>query len=329
MIWTLLVPGGLLPAPAAPALVRAMQAPGLVRAIVEARRGPSLVAAEDGAGAAHWAWLARAFVPAAGWPVTAPYAWHALAPATGGAPAPQAGWFAHCDPVHMSIARDHFVVSDLGATPLGADDAQELLALANEAAAPQGLAFAIRGGYWFLLCGQDLQLQACPLDAVLGQSAQDRLPTGSDARRWRVLLNEIQMRWHASAVNERREQQDARVVNGLWIHGAGRWRALPVSAVTRLHADPAFDDDEPVVRGWLDAAATAGAAGDGTLSIYRGMYRSYAHQAWESWLAGLGALQQRLEQDLARARACGATRLDLVLCGARETRTLRVAVRPS
>jgi len=348
MKWTLVVPGALLPAALAPELVRAIQAPRLVQWLATARSGSECSTSERNAGAPHWSWLAKSFGLDADMPVTAPYAWQAS-----GAPDPdsQGCWIAQCDPVHMAIARDHLVVTDLGDAPLLAEEAEHLFALANEVlcgSVPDvereaandagravgrrsGLRFAARGKQWFLLAEQPLHLETAAVDAVLGRSVHERMPTGNDARRWRILANEIQMLWHASSVNAARELRDAPTANALWIHGGGRWQPLPPSTVTELRTDDA-PADAAVLRGWIQAASAAPgqrpahAAGD-LISLCRSLFAPFAHQAWESWLDQLAALEDRIEQDLATARQLGAERFELVLCGVRQVRTLILPLR--
>jgi hypothetical protein len=319
MKWTLLVPGALLPAALAPELARAIRAPLLVQHLLGAQRGPELAAGEHSDGAPHWSWLARAFGQATEPPVTAPYAWHADGP---GDAATRDCWIAHCEPVHMAIARDHFTVTDLGDDPLQTAEAARLFELAGEALAPPadaGLRFAERGGRWFLLSERPLDLLTFGIDTVLGRSAHERLPAGADARRWRVLSNEIQMRWHASEVNAAREERGARAVNAVWIHGGGRWHPLPGGTVGALHADPGGAEAE-ILRGWMHAAGAH--KGRDALSLHRGLFAAHAHQAWESWLGQLDALALQIDRDLASARAAGARRFELVLCGAQTARSL-------
>lgn len=367
MNWTLLVPGALLPANLAPELVRAIEAPRLVRRLASARLVAD-PAAETGPFAAattpHWSWLARAFGVNSIAPVTGPYAWQAAAiPEVHRNPIANrvtAGklWVARCDPIHMAIARDHFVVHGLGNAPLQAHEAQALLAQANaalrditahEAAPPEdgpALRLATRGGRWFLLSDQPLALRTVDLDRVLGQSVQDCLPSGADARRWRQLANEIQMLWHTNSVNIDRENAGAPVVNALWIHGGGYWRPLEGVPRVRLLAAPG-SNEALTVRGWMQAGGhgdtppgdgpparktrrqttptPSGELRDGdTLAIHRDLFEPFAQQDWESWLNQLVQLQERIEHDLQEARDKGALRFDLVLCGATQTRTLRL-----
>ena len=357
MNWTLLVPGGLLPPALAPELSRSIRAPLLIAQLalarpVPPRASPGAFPIDTGARqSAHWQWLAQRLGVDADDLPTAPYAWRGasahrssapLEPENGGM---QAGmWIAHCEPVHMAIARDHFVVTDLARAPLQEAEASELLERANAVleaetsssaghAAPR-LQIAVNGGRWFLLSPRPLDLTTWALDAVLGQSVQYRLPTGKDARRWRVLANEVQMSWHASRANDAREAAGQDPANGLWLHGGGVWQPLAAVPPMDVHAQDA-PAEAAALRGWLSAAAAStGPAGESapgsapvgaapqTLSICRALFPAYAHQAWESWLAQWPVLEARLEADLAAARRAGARRFDLVLCGAAGTRSI-------
>jgi hypothetical protein len=345
MNWTLLVPGALLPPQLAPELARAMRAPALAHQLALARPLPPL--AHGGAQpqpaathAAHWAWLARDFGLDADALVTAPYAWRAAAARDAAGQADDDTlWIAHCEPVHLAIARDHFVVTDLGDAPLQPPEAAELLERANAvlaAAAGDGapaLRLVVRADQWFLLSPAPLALRTWSLDAVLGRSVQDRLPVdtgadggaGGDARRWRVLGNEIQMSWHASRATAAREDAGQRPANALWLHGGGRWRPL-ASAPARVLRVDAGSAEDTVLRGWQQAGAApaeAQAHAD-TLSICRALFGPYAHQAWESWLERLSVVEARIEAELAMARAAGAQRFDLVLCGAAQARRIEL-----
>jgi hypothetical protein len=360
MNWTLLVPGALLPPRLAPELVRALHAPVLAGHLAHARHahdtagpGPVPRAVHRPSQAPHWAWLARHFGLDPEITPTAPYAWHCSAqpqpdapPATSrsgptGAPEPlpaDAVWIAYCEPVHLAIARDHFVVSDLSDAPLHAAESAELLELANRVLGQDGAGSAptaarLLVGHpstWYLLSPRPWEIHTWSLDAVLGQSVQDRLPTGADARHWRVLANEIQMCWHASASTEAREAAGQRTANALWLHGGGAWRTLANLPAPHLRCDGARAEEE-VVRGWLQAARTephaarpdpGTATRRDTLAICRDLFSPHAHQSWESWLAGWPGVEARITAEWDAAREAGASRFELVLCGSHEARSI-------
>jgi len=351
MKWTLVVPGALTPAALAPELNCAVRAPWLSELLLGARSAVDHHEIGPNIGAPHWSWLARKFGVTAQPPVTAPYAWQAL----GGAFAPgQRHWIAFCDPVHLAVGHDSVLLTDLADAPLREDESDALLSLAggalrantpidraadsSQTAGPVDLRIEVRRGQWFLLADAPLDLQSAALAAVLGQAAHQRLPTGIDARLWRKLANEIQMLWHSSEVNAAREDRGERTVNALWVHGGGLWTPLPPNPVAELLVEE-DSIDAAVLHGWLQATSTTRPTGKApsverspaseTLSLCLALSRPFAFQDWESWLRELPAVQDRLQRDLAGARERGAERLDLVLCGTHQVRTLDIPLHAS
>jgi hypothetical protein len=308
--------------------------PRLARRLDRARLRDTHQVGARSRGAAHWSWLGHWLERPAVPPVTAPYAWQALATAPGADPDPAPAWIAHCEPLHVVVARDHLRAVDLGEEPLRDDETQALLALANEAAretaaaarsALPPLQFALRAGHWFVHAPAALALETFPLDAVLGRSIQDCLPVGAHARAWRALENEIEMMWHASPVNEAREERGARPANALWLYGGG----LAPSRVGDACPAPqptgaAAGLDAAILRGWLQSGAAAAPV---TLALHDGLHAAHALQAWERWLQQLPALEERVEDEARRALQAGGQTLGLVLCGTGEARTYALPLR--
>jgi hypothetical protein len=109
---------------------------------------------------------------------------------------------------------------------------------------------------WYLRLPRDSRLPAFvdPVDA-LGADVFDHLPgtddTGSEARRWRALANEVQVVLHNHPWNARRAAAGKPPVNALWFWGAG---ALPDQVTTRhsrLHSN------DPLARALAKAAGIA------------------------------------------------------------------------
>jgi len=96
---------------------------------------------------------------------------------------------------------------------------------------------------WYLRCeaGVGLPRFSSPDDA-LGDDLARHLPTGDDARRWRGLLNEVQIVLTQHPLNVRRMRRGLPLVNSLWFWGAG---TLPESV--RCGFDRVFSEDEVVV----------------------------------------------------------------------------------
>ena len=321
----LLVAGALLPEAVAGGLRRELAEHGVVmrRALRGARPVTRWHAPDETAGTADRQWLMRCFGGDAAPLPSAPYAWRTLAAANDGADLDDDAWIAHCDPVHFALAQDHIRMLALDVDPLRDAEAEALLALANEAAAREGWRFAIRDGAWFLRSPEPLQIDTVAPDAVFGHPVERWLPTGADARRWRVVANEIQMRWHASPVNDARERRGAPAINALWLHGGGRWAPLPASAIGEVRGGDA------AVRGWVGATQTRdgmpGADAGDTISIHSELQPAFRRQDWGAWLDQLPALGAWLDRELAESHMRGAREIELVLTGMAEVR--RYAIR--
>lgn len=325
MRWTAVVPGALLPAGIAAEVLAGAQAPWLMPALARARVEPPLQLGCDAA--AHLAWLWQQF-GGSGEPVSAPYALRAL-----DEQAPLGAQCWHVDPVRFEFARDHLLVTPLP-EPLADDEAQplaeHLLTALQEAAADAAPRLHVHREGWLLTLATPWSLHASPLDAALGQPAHEHWPAGADAARWRRLLNDVQMRWHAAAVNDARVRRGEAAVNGLWLHGGGLWQPLP----NRPFAMVASRD--PVLRGWALAAGlprsavvgegTAEARGD-ALSIHRELLAPAQFEAWGQWLERLARLDAELCALHQRCIAAGCEELALVLCGQREVRLARIGRR--
>ena len=147
------------------------------------------------------------------------------------------------DPVTLIAGRDD-VMLDAKIVDLAADEAAALLATLNVHFADDGLAFAApRPDAWFVRVASDPSIETTPLHAVVGRPIFDHLPRGAAGKTWQRWQNEIQMIFHAHAINEARAARGASAVTGLWFWGGGRLRDVGAHAGTSI-------------------GATAGAAGD-------------------------------------------------------------------
>jgi hypothetical protein len=122
------------------------------------------------------------------------------------------------------------------------------------------------------------------------------MPRGDDAWRWRKLLTEVQIAWHAHPVNDARAEQDVPLVNGLWLHGGGAHSAL----------DSPFDvvwGEDLALRGWAQASATpmlplaqAQAVEGDVLALLPRLAPAQRREAWGDWIGALGAVDAALAQ---------------------------------
>jgi hypothetical protein len=195
-------------------LAQAARAPGFAALMRQAAIGRS---SDDTASQlpdpGHEDWLQKAFGLPPGAPIAA---CSALADA-----AVQARW--RLDPVNLHIGRDHLVLTDPARLALGADDARALAASIAELFQDEGLTLlASHPARWYLQetePSRGLRLQTRSMLAALGRSIDGWQPTGDDARRWRRIVNEVQMSWYQHPVNEQRESRGLMPVNSLWIEG--------------------------------------------------------------------------------------------------------------
>ncbi|HYM46866.1 MAG TPA: hypothetical protein VES91_00205 [Burkholderiaceae bacterium] len=282
MHFTLLVAGALLPGELAVALSSSLATPTLKSRI--ARAALAGQAGSASADSAHLDWLAHKLFAQAAPAPTAPYAYARLSGAISNA----FTW--HADPVHVEIARDHLIVQSTG-DALTKDESTPLMNVANELASDLACRFIGAGDRWFLQSERDWAIDAVPLAAVL--EAPVVMPGGRDAQVWNRLHNEIQMAWHTHAVNQAREANQLRTINGIWLHGGGRWKPLPPIEYAQVHSD------EPT---WQGAAQAAGALGvpsstnvvNSSLLVIDDPWLPKRLEDWEAWLRAMAAIDRQL-----------------------------------
>jgi hypothetical protein len=85
---------------------------------------------------------------------------------------------------------------------------------------------------WHLLLPEQIPLPdfAAP-EQALGEDLYEHLPQGVEGRRWRVLLNEVQVLLHQHPVNAARRARGLPPVNSVWLWGGGM---LPQHVTTTL-----------------------------------------------------------------------------------------------
>ncbi len=323
MRWFVVIPGALVPAALANDVLAAFTNRSLAAQLAHARLldEPTLAA-----GATHWNWLWHQF-GGAGQPVTAPYAWRALNHLADSEISQH-----HADAVHFAFARDHLIVKSLAPAPINATEAQALAEDAEPAVRDAGATLrVVDASHWFLSFRPDWLLDTVPLDAALAESVSDVMPIGSDASRWRKLLNEVQIGWHQHVVNAAREERGDRTINSLWLHGGGVWRTLPRAPFA------AIASNDPVLRGWALASGLAPsslfeddalppARGD-VLSMWRELLEPARFEAWGDWLASLQTIEARLASLARRSFESGYRELVLILCGTQQVRRVTLSVR--
>jgi hypothetical protein len=170
------------------------------------------------------------------------------------------------DPVHLAFAHEHLLLSDFCAAEIDAGEAAALVAALNKDFAELGHFSAATPTRWYLERRQSTAARFAALHDVVGRPVQDFLPagvagseseSGSEARRWRHALNEIQIALHSHPVNQARTAAGQRSINSLWFWGDGAGEAacpaLPMQS-SLLRVPPLLQSVEPVARGMAQVA---------------------------------------------------------------------------
>lgn len=214
----------------------------------------------------------------------------------------QSGTWFLLNPVHMHIARDHLILTDLRQLPITDAESRALFATAQSLLEEEGRQLHYCSAHtWLLQADAWAGLQTATPDAACGHNVDIWLPKGEAERAWRKLLNEIQMAWHIHPVNETRAEAGQPAINALWLWGAapGNLSSLSqegshtptvfhdaaIGPITHLLPGPPvacaqealqiFAGSGAVVSGWLDSLSGPALASD-----------------WGTWLQHMQALEQ-------------------------------------
>lgn len=121
-----------------------------------------------------------------------------------------------------------------GQLQLGMDEAQALAAPLRSVFDEAGMQLEISTpDRWHLKLPANTPLPAFAApEQALGEDLSQHLPQGVEGRRWRVLLNEIQVLLHQHPLNAERRTRGLAPVNSLWLWGGGN---LPDHLKSNLH----------------------------------------------------------------------------------------------
>jgi hypothetical protein len=315
----ILLPFGLPQEEMAVDLLRQMQTPAL-SAMLGRAAGVNAQSADPFARALpHEYWLAREL----GLPVQPELSPPVAVPcmrALGMAPGP--GFWFILQPAHLHVARDHLVLTDLRQLALDHDAAISLYeaaaALFDEAG--RSLLFG-DAAHWFLRADDWGGLLTSSPDAACGHNIDIWMPKGPGEREWRKLQNEVQMLWHAHAVNQDRLEHGAHAVNALWMWGGGA--EFPAGTCRRYRPGAGrFDILGGDMLQAADAAALIAATEDTALLELNDLAGPALAGDWRAWLDAFHQLEAHWLAPMMAALKDGKLgRISLVLTdGARQRR---------
>jgi hypothetical protein len=206
----LVLPGLLWPAAAARNFARDLALPALSALLGHAR-------IELGPGRAPDLWLAELFGLGSDSPLAA---LRRLGEKDLPSPPPGTSWLC-ADPVHLSFAREHLILSDASGLALSADEAEALVASLDETFADLGHFEAGAPERWYLRLAAPTETRFSPLSDVTNRPVAHFLPEGPEAALWARTMNEAQIVLHNHPVNQAREAAGRPMANSLWLWGAG------------------------------------------------------------------------------------------------------------
>jgi hypothetical protein len=138
--------------------------------------------------------------------------------------------WARADPVHLRLMRDRLIVVPSAAFSLSREEADALVDALNRHFGERLPVTAVEPERWCARLERDFAFNAAPPLDVAGRDVDVTLRIGGEAgKRWRTLLNEVQMLLHAHPVNEAREARGEPAVNSLWLWGVGSAPRVPAS----------------------------------------------------------------------------------------------------
>ncbi|OOZ36041.1 hypothetical protein [Solemya velesiana gill symbiont] len=200
-------------------------------------------------------------------------------------------------PVHLRPDRDRLLLFDVEDFDFSDEEAQGLISLFNEHFAEMGWQLDAPSAHrWYLSLDKLPAITTHELSVVSGRNMDLFLPEGEEALKWHSLLNEVQMLFTTSAVNEQRENRGKLPVNGAWFSGVG---TLP--QVSGIQYECVYADD-PLLTGLVRAAGIdaqpldeASAMGQGSAQVvYGDLFPAVMRADPFEWSERLAAFEQWL-----------------------------------
>ncbi|GAB3553495.1 hypothetical protein GCM10027343_40390 [Noviherbaspirillum agri] len=128
-------------------------------------------------------------------------------------------WFV-LQPVHIHIARDHLVLTDVRQLALSEAESRKFFDIARPLFEESGKQLLFGNATTWFVCSDGWSgLQTSSPDAAAGHNIDIWMPKGAGERDWRRIQNEVQMHWHNHPLNEEREVRRLKPVNSLWLWG--------------------------------------------------------------------------------------------------------------
>jgi hypothetical protein len=210
-----------------------------------------------------------------------------------------AGFWLCADPVHLRADLTQVFLRDGGSLDITPVEAEALAGLFSSHFADEDWRLELGSpAQWHLRLPAASAIKTYPLREVMGKAVEAYLPSGAHAARWRVLLNEMQMLFHAAEVNRARERSAVPTINGLWIWGAGELPERLQPRITGVWANDAVAGGLARLAGVemrprpvsFEALLASGAHAAQLVSL-DGLLAAASYDDFPAWCAQLQALE--------------------------------------
>ena len=243
-------------------------------------------------------------------------------------------YWMQADPVCLRPDQDRLLLFDTRDLVFPADEAEQLADEFRAHFADLGWRLLLCSPHqWYLSLDRPPRITTFSLGHAFGRNIDRFLPQGEEALRWHGLLNEIQMLFHNSAVNQRRESRGEPSISGVWFHGGGYLPSQVAAPFTRVYAS------DPLARGLAVLASTTHDAGPEwhaadlqqqggvPLIVEDALQRSVWRADPYDWCTGISEFSSRLSDLVEALRRRHWQVLYLYPCNGKVYRVTRAALR--
>jgi len=156
------------------------------------------------------------------------------------------GYWYCADPVHLQADRDQVILSHPDSMDIQSNEADALIAAFNQLFSEDGVQLwrsIDTSHHWYLRSEAPWQISTTPLGFAENRSIRALMPEGEDAQRWRKVIAEVEMLFHAHPVNQQRSHLRKSTISSLWLWGVQKEQR------TRQHKWDLLIGDHPLLKG--------------------------------------------------------------------------------
>ncbi|MEW8027506.1 MAG: hypothetical protein AB2806_07175 [Candidatus Thiodiazotropha sp.] len=130
--------------------------------------------------------------------------------------------WAKATPVHLMADRDRVLLVGPDQLDINLNEAENLAREFNGHFEQDGLSLLIQHqDDWYLHLPECPDITTHDIDFVVGRHIESYLPNGLDRSEWLNIVNETQMLFYQSSVNQQRMASGCMTISGLWFYGFG------------------------------------------------------------------------------------------------------------